>query len=265
MALPFSINNADPADVDSPGLGAQEFRDLKQTLLDMFGIPNNTPISAAILSLGALVDGKIATAPILKGNNPSHRLIGTEGSALDVQLREQAGFLGFARNTGSEAAPAFSRVWMWDMNSATNRGQWAHANTATRTWTMPDQSGTVDVLPAGTVMLFRQAAAPTGWTRVVDAAHTDSVIIVRSNSEGVGFGGTWTTAHAHQLPINDNNAGFDRFGASYGVGTSMTGSDNLVLGGGTPVGFRLRSESVSVNGDSSWRPKFTDVILASKN
>src|SRR5437667_4655479 len=56
-----------------------------------------------------------------------------------------------------------------------------------------------------TVMLFRMAAPPVGWTRVVDATKTDSVIRVLLNGEALADGGSWVisgcTVQGHVLTI----------------------------------------------------------------
>lgn len=56
--------------------------------------------------------------------------------------------------------------------------------------TLKDDSE-VQVFPVGTVMIFKQAAAPTGWTRVTDAGNTDAALILRTNGEVPGTGGSW--------------------------------------------------------------------------
>jgi hypothetical protein len=54
MAFPFTINPAAPAGTDSPSLGDDEFRALKQAILDIFGIPGDpTQLTAAALAIAA--------------------------------------------------------------------------------------------------------------------------------------------------------------------------------------------------------------------
>ena len=62
--------------------------------------------------------------------------------------------------------------------------------------------------PAGTVMVFHQAAAPTGWTK--STAHNDKALRVVSGTGG-GSGGTHnltgppSTAHSHSTPNHSHN------------------------------------------------------------
>ncbi len=108
MALPRNINASNPASSASPGDGDDELRSLKQDLLDLFGLPSATNITGAILSLGALVDGKVATDTVVKADTPFKRLIGTESSARDVRVVETAGDVRLQRNTNTEASPTWA-------------------------------------------------------------------------------------------------------------------------------------------------------------
>jgi hypothetical protein len=63
-------------------------------------------------------------------------------------------------------------------------------------------------VPAGTVMVFHQAAAPTGWTK--STSHNNKALRVVSGSGG-GYGGTHdltgapSTAHSHSTPNHSHN------------------------------------------------------------
>lgn len=111
MAFPVLINPSAPADSDNPGLGDDEFRALKQQILDLFGIPASTNITAAIMSLGALLDGKVALDTVVKGSSPFKRLIGTEASGKDTRLVETGGFVKIQVNTNTEASPTWADVF----------------------------------------------------------------------------------------------------------------------------------------------------------
>lgn len=56
----------------------------------------------------------------------------------------------------------------------------------------------VDAFPSGTVMLFIQTAAPTGWTK--STAHDDKALRVVSGTAGTGGSVAFTTAFASQTP-----------------------------------------------------------------
>jgi hypothetical protein len=52
-AFPVNIDPTSPAGTDSPSLGDDQFRALKQDILDLFGIPASTNIAASGLEFGA--------------------------------------------------------------------------------------------------------------------------------------------------------------------------------------------------------------------
>lgn len=56
----------------------------------------------------------------------------------------------------------------------------------------------VDAFPSGTVMLFLQTAAPTGWTK--STAHDNKALRVVSGTAGSGGSVAFTTAFASQTP-----------------------------------------------------------------
>lgn len=126
--------------------------------------------------------------------------------------------------------------------------------------------------PATTEMLFKQATAPTGWTRVVDAGNTDATIILRLNSEVPATGGTWTisggsvsshTLTTAEMPSHQHEltSGIGE-GAVEGIKIGVNALDanrltSLVGGGGGHVHPFAH--------DGTWRPKHVDVIVASKD
>lgn len=139
------------------------------------------------------------------------------------------------------------------------------------------------VIPSGTVMLFRQGAAPAGWTRVVDGGNTDAVIRVLLNNEVLADGGTWNVsgltttlgAHRHEAPECLHSAfgggeehvddpvfpvsGFNRVFFRVSVLADIGGTlEPTVMTGATDLG------TPPVASDGSWRPKHVDVIAAIK-
>lgn len=182
------------------------------------------------------------------------------------------------------AGAALSAAYRWGATTG-NRAIFTHANSADRTYTLPNVTGTVDVLPAGTSMLFSQATAPTGWTRVVDAGNTDAVIIQRTNSEVPGTGGSWTISgltfsgsalatHQHETTIDDIG-GNESAQAAAVFGSGSTARGGLVkwttagvagttftdltsaVSAGTPAG--------TISSSGAWRPQFREVIVATKD
>jgi hypothetical protein len=72
----------------------------------------------------------------------------------------------------------------------------ATAIAGTNTLTFPAVTATVDAFPAGTVMVFAQTAAPTGWTK--STTHNDKALRVVSGSASSGGSVAFTTAFASQ-------------------------------------------------------------------
>jgi hypothetical protein len=66
----------------------------------------------------------------------------------------------------------------------------------TNTLTLPAATAKVDAFPSGTVMLFAQTAAPTGWTK--STTHNDKALRVVSGSASSGGSVAFTTAFASQ-------------------------------------------------------------------
>lgn len=150
MSFPVLLDNAVPANSESPSLGAARIRALTQALEDLFGLPNGTNITAAIMSLGALVDGKVASLPVAKAASPGQRLIGTEGGARDLLIREDAGGIYLLKNTGTEGAPVWTPVWVFDFTPSFALTL-VHSLTANRAATFPDRSITVAGLDEGLI------------------------------------------------------------------------------------------------------------------
>lgn len=72
----------------------------------------------------------------------------------------------------------------------------ATAIAGSNTLTLPAVTAKVDAFPSGTVMLFAQTAAPTGWTK--STTHNDKALRVVSGSASSGGSVAFTTAFASQ-------------------------------------------------------------------
>lgn len=70
------------------------------------------------------------------------------------------------------------------------------ATAGSNTLTFPAATAKVDAFPSGTVMLFAQTAAPTGWTK--STTHNDKALRVVSGSASSGGSVAFTTAFASQ-------------------------------------------------------------------
>jgi len=125
--------------------------------------------------------------------------------------------------------------------------------------------------PVGTEMLFRGPTAPTGWTKVADAAYENAAIRLTTGTPGVGGTAGFTVvfdartilqanlpninltaasdgAHTHTIPSeNDTTAGAagsnstGLVGAGQNTGSSGAHTHNVPLGGsGTAMDFDVK-------------------------
>lgn len=69
----------------------------------------------------------------------------------------------------------------------------------TNTLTLPAVTATVDAFPSGTVMVFAQTTAPTGWTK--STTHNDKALRVVSGAASSGGSVAFTTAFASQAVV----------------------------------------------------------------
>jgi hypothetical protein len=140
-------------------------------------------------------------------------------------------------------------------------------------------------IPSGTVMLFYQAAAPTGWTKVT--TQNDKALRVVSGTGGVTGGTTAfstvftnqtvtttvsgtsgaTTLSTAEIPSHTHTANYDQTGSGGGgLGPDSLGGSGFITnatgGGGS------HTHSFSGSGTSSsvtLNVQYIDVIIASKN
>ncbi len=122
--------------------------------------------------------------------------------------------------------------------------------------------------PSGTIMLFQQTAAPTGWTKL--ATHNNKALRVVSGSVGSGgsstfstvFGKTATNGHAittAQMPSHTHT--YSKFqsggtGFSIGAGGTQGGVNNSTTSAGSG---NTHSHSMDI------RVQYVDVIFASRD
>lgn len=125
------------------------------------------------------------------------------------------------------------------------------------------------LIPAGSKMLFLQAAAPSGWTQ--DTSLNDKVLRVVSG-EGAGTGGDWTMealltaghvlteaelpAHTHPYLKPASSSGYQ----------TAPGSANCVASSGTtdPTGSD-EAHTHAMDNAGDWRPAYVDVIACTKD
>ena len=111
-------------------------------------------------------------------------------------------------------------------NSATRlavgtNGQILTSNGTTATWSTPAASS---AFPAGTLMLFQQTTAPTGWTK--QTTHDNKALRVVSGTAGSGGTSAFTTVFTNQTP-------------------SFTGSNGTLAVGAGTLGVSIGTLSVA--------------------
>lgn len=161
-------------------------------------------------------------------------------------------------------------------------GQWYY-NTTTSTIQRYSGSAWVDLtdsnyLPAGTIMIFCQTSAPTGWTRKTTI--NDRMLRAVTGATGGATGGAWGVTIAAANHAHDHGAATDSksFSTAHGGGTGMTATDagygNDMAVYGTVSHNETGAHTHTVSSDnfnhghtilSTWKPKYKDVILAEKD
>jgi hypothetical protein len=149
------------------------------------------------------------------------------------------------------------------------------------TWT----SGSAPGFPSGTVLLFYQAAAPTGWTQVT-TQNNKALRVVSGTGGGTGGSVAFTTAfasqsaggtvgsttlstsqipsHAHQVGNGRQSSGFFNTFSSSGaffqdVGSSSGNAGSSNTGGGGSHDHTFTGSSINL------AVQYIDIILASRN
>lgn len=135
-------------------------------------------------------------------------------------------------------------------------------------------AGSAGGFPAGTVMLFKQTAAPTGWTKDTTAALNDTCLRIVTGTVGSGgvtafssvFGASKVTG-AHTLTTAEQAAHSHtpEFGSAFITG----GTGGSAIGPSGGIGIDNNTSSSGGGGSHthtlSLDLKFNDVIIASKD
>ena len=131
--------------------------------------------------------------------------------------------------------------------------------------------------PAGTELIFYQAAPPTGWTMRVDM--DDYMLRVISTSGG-GSGGVDSPivmdkvpSHTHDVSEDNTGAHTHNIGQYYGqhVGNNPTPdhgvtAPNVTSGLTSSGGNHVHNVTVGANpGAANWEPKYLDTIIGIKD
>lgn len=149
------------------------------------------------------------------------------------------------------------------------------------TWSTPS----VSAFPTGTLMLFQQTAAPTGWTK--QTTHDNKALRVVSGTASSGGTSAFTTVFANQtptittsglsaaattlstaqMPSHSHNVSFSAITAANGCGINATAPSGSTASSSTGGGGS-HTHSISGSATSSaitLNVQYVDLIIASKN
>lgn len=147
------------------------------------------------------------------------------------------------------------------------------SHTGNGTKTSPARSNEIymHAFPTGTKMAFFQAGAPIGWTQ--DTSNNDALLRVVSGA-GSGTGGTGgiaagsstvtgsTAISIAQMPPHTHNSDWQTIGgANGGYAFSTTGNNSTISHATSSIG----SGTGHTHALTSWKPKYIDMIIATKD
>jgi hypothetical protein len=139
----------------------------------------------------------------------------------------------------------------------------------------------VEAFASGTVMLFVQTAAPTGWTK--GSTHNDKALRLVTGAAGTGGSTAFTTVFAARTIAQANLPNVNLSSASLSASTTLSGVTNLIVGGNssapgggnhagtslsTPTASTTISGFVPLGGSGTamdFAVNYVDVILATKD
>jgi hypothetical protein len=105
----------------------------------------------------------------------------------------------------------------------------APAVAGTNTLTLPTVTATFDAFPSGTVMMFVQTAAPTGWTK--STANDNAALRIVSGTPSTGGSVNFSTAFASQAVTGS----VANTGATTATNTSYTPAGSVGTSGATTL------------------------------
>lgn len=257
------VQNSQPAVPPSWGAGTRDVVIVDNPMLYLLLAGGTLTGLVNILISGGLITPAAETSLVVQRS-------GTAGS--DVGISLVSGTTGKARvNLGDSAdEKAIGVIGDNNLNALVFRTNGADGPKVDSAGVLRDAAGTAyltsvtTVIPSGTVMVFYQTAAPTGWTKLT--THNDKALRVVSGSGG-GSGGSRALSssdtgdhtliiselpsHHHQIRIDLNaTAGSTLNSSTAGAGTSLR--DTTDIGSDLP-----HSHPLSL--------MYIDVIICSKN
>lgn len=131
----------------------------------------------------------------------------------------------------------------------------------------------VDIIPSGTKTIFFQAAAPTGWTQ--DTTFGDDELLRVVGAGSISSGGSWgpslvsyDSTHTHTILST-----IQTFTHAFTLGSLVAGTYNTYNVPITSIDDHNYSHNHTDTSsgnhthtvDSTWRPEYIDVIVATKD
>jgi microcystin-dependent protein len=211
--------------------------------------------TGSALNVAGLDDGDIAAAASATNYTPSAATVEGHLSGIDTAL-------GSITLDDSEVTAAASAT-NYTPSAATVEGHLSGIDTALGSSSNP--------IPSGTLMLFQQTAAPTGWTK--ETTHNDKALRVVSGTASSGgsvafstvFGKTATDGHTLLTTEIPSHTHTTRAEGSGGGSSNITyqGGDGVDLGGFQATDAAGGGGSHSH--DMDIRVNYVDLIIASKD
>jgi hypothetical protein len=273
MALPQQLKSARMTDATIVSAVDNHVGDIEGAICDILGITINSDVTESHFLLNNA--GQITKALIRQAAAPP---VGwrfrdtTNGKEFRLVINNTSVLID--ENTGTEPSP----VWTNRLTIAIGTGlptlagatDPSNANDLARKGYVDAQVAGVAGFPAGTKMVFFQAAAPSGWTK--DVTHNDKMLRVVSGSGG-GSGGNWTISGLTvggtaltiaQMPAHTHT--YNRIdGSTYVVGSGAYAKVTNIYSGDTGSTGSGATHTHSISANGAWRPLYIDVIVCTKN
>lgn len=184
MALPALVNPGSPLGSDSPAFGDDEFRALKQYLVDVYGAPNNTNVTAGALTVATSGQVTVRQSPLTVPTV-------LRGGASQI-LRIESQYSGIEYRVGGATPLLVGRMGLFGWEVATNMivGGQIRAGAAPIVITTPTGMLDLTKLAAPSEAWGDVAIRGTsGWTRL--APGTSGFVL---QTRGAGADPSWVSA-----------------------------------------------------------------------
>lgn len=259
--------------IDTVPIGASTPSTGSFTTLDTSGVSN----FGGAVNLGGTGDGDTITLSAQDGTNAGGELV-LEGAASfpDINIDVLQDDLRFVSDNANDVLFEATNAGAGDAHFAS-----AYAPTANDHLT---RKGYVDTevaaggFPSGTLMVFSQPSAPTGWTQIATGS-TDNRMLRSVNTLGGSFGGSdnpisWDSSHLHntqshtlteaEMPSHvhtEITAVSSAAGTGAAVTTAIVGAGNT----GSTGGGGSHNHGTTVSAGDVFAPRYLNLIVAQKD